>query len=157
MNIGSIIDKVNSTRLKHGVDILSSFHTRHTKSNNLEKVVNWLNSELQKACKDNQVFFQNYTKIDQNQTFYLKNLICKKPGITGTANNNTIIIGAHYDSRASNLNNTKVRAPGADDNASGVSGLLELARILSPFNLNYNIQFVLFSGEEQGKWGSIFM
>ncbi|MDX1373729.1 MAG: M20/M25/M40 family metallo-hydrolase, partial [Nitrososphaeraceae archaeon] len=156
MTIGSIIDNVNSTRLKNWVDILSSFHTRHTKSNNLENVVNWLNNELQKVCKDNRVLFQNFTKMDQNQTFYLKNLICKKPSITDTENNNTIIIGAHYDSRAANLNNTKVRAPGADDNASGVSGLLELARILSSFNLNYNIELVLFSGEEQGKWGSDF-
>lgn len=72
MNIGSIIDKVNSTRLKHGVDILSSFHTRHTKSNNLEKVVNWLNSELQKACKDNQVFFRTIPKSIKTKLFILK-------------------------------------------------------------------------------------
>jgi Zn-dependent M28 family amino/carboxypeptidase len=46
--------------------------------------------------------------------------------------------------------------PGADDNASGVSALLELARILSNMSLNNSIIFVLFSAEEQGKWGSIY-
>ncbi|MGZ5501484.1 MAG: M28 family metallopeptidase, partial [Nitrososphaeraceae archaeon] len=56
--------------------------------------------------------------------------------------------------RAEILNNTNTRAPGADDNASGVSALLELVRILSPLNLKYNLEFVLFSGEEQGLWGS---
>jgi Zn-dependent M28 family amino/carboxypeptidase len=52
------------------------------------------------------------------------------------------------------INNSTARAPGADDNASGVSALLEVARILSNVSLNHSIIFVLFSGEEQGKWGS---
>ena len=83
--------------------------------------------------------------------FYnLKNIACEKPGST----NNTIIISAHYDSRMENINNRPARAPGADDNASGVSALLEVARILSNISLNHSIIFVLFSGEEQGKWGS---
>jgi Zn-dependent M28 family amino/carboxypeptidase len=52
------------------------------------------------------------------------------------------------------INNSTARAPGADDNASGVSALLEVARILSDVNTDHSIIFVLFSGEEQGKWGS---
>ncbi len=75
-----------------------------------------------------------------------------KPGLT----NNTIIISAHYDSRMEDINNNTARAPGADDNASGVSALLEVARILSNVSLNYSIIYVLFSGEEQGKWGSTY-
>jgi Zn-dependent M28 family amino/carboxypeptidase len=92
--------------------------------------------------------------MDQNQTFPLKNIICKKQGISSFPHNNTLIIGAHFDSRSENINDTKVRAPGADDNASGVSALLELAQILLPMSLNNDIEFVLFSGEEQGQWGS---
>lgn len=153
-NIGSVIEKVNSTRLEKWIDNLSSFQNRHSKSDNLERVVNWLNSELQKVCKGNKVFFQNYTKIDQNQTFYLENIICNKQGTTASKYNNTIIIGAHYDSRSENISDIKINAPGADDNASGVSALLELAYILSSMHLNNNIEFVLFSGEEQGQWGS---
>ncbi|MEZ5389709.1 MAG: M20/M25/M40 family metallo-hydrolase [Nitrososphaeraceae archaeon] len=126
----------------------------HSKSDNLERVVNWLNSELQKVCKGNKVFFQNYTKIDQNQTFYLENIICNKQGTATSKYNNTIIIGAHYDSRSANISDIKISAPGADDNASGVSALLELAYVLSSMHLNNNIEFVLFSGEEQGQWGS---
>jgi hypothetical protein len=57
----------------------------------------------------------------------LKNIVCEKPGST----NNTIMISAHYDSRMEDINNTTARTPGADDNASGVSALLEVARILS--------------------------
>ena len=83
-------------------------------------------------------------------TYYLKNIACEKSGST----NSTIIISAHYDSRMEDINNSTARAPGADDNASGVSALLEVARILSNVSLNHSIIFVLFSGEEQGKWGS---
>ncbi len=150
-----ILDQVNSTKLKEWIDILSSFHTRNTKSSYIENVAYWLKSELQNLC-DGRVFFYNYTQIDQNQTFNLKNIICssKQELVTPPQNNKTIIIGAHYDSRAEILNDTNTRAPGADDNASGVSALLELVRILSPLNLKYNLEFVLFSGEEQGLWGS---
>jgi Zn-dependent M28 family amino/carboxypeptidase len=64
------------------------------------------------------------------------------------------MISAHYDSRMEDIYNSTARAPGADDNASGVSALLEVARILSNFGLDHSLIFVLFSGEEQGKWGS---
>jgi Zn-dependent M28 family amino/carboxypeptidase len=46
------------------------------------------------------------------------------------------------------------RAPGANDNASGVSATLEIASILYNINLKYDVQFVLFSGEEQSFLGS---
>jgi Zn-dependent M28 family amino/carboxypeptidase len=45
-------------------------------------------------------------------------------------------------------------APGANDNASGVASLLEIARVLYPLNLGKNVEFAFFSGEEQGLWGS---
>ena len=61
-----IIDQVNSTKLKEWIDTLSKFHTRHTKSNHIENVAYWLKVELQTVCKDNSVFFQNYTKIHPN-------------------------------------------------------------------------------------------
>ncbi|HJU58380.1 MAG TPA: M20/M25/M40 family metallo-hydrolase [Nitrososphaeraceae archaeon] len=157
-----LLDQVNSTKLKEWIDILSSFHTRNTKSNYTENVAYWIKNELQHLCKG-RVSFQNYIQNDQNQTFNLKNIICSKEGLASSSSssssspyyNNTIIIGAHYDSRAKNINDTDARAPGADDNASGVSALLELVRILSPLNLKINLEFVLFSGEEQGRWGSM--
>ena len=155
LQIDSILDQVNSTKLKEYVDILSSFPTRNTKSNYIDKAGYWLKDELQNLC-EGRVFFHNYTQTDQNQTFNLKNIICSKQSVSSSSSdyNKTIIIGAHYDSRAENINNTDTSAPGADDNASGVSALLEIVRILSPLNLKYNLEFVLFSGEEQGLWGS---
>jgi Peptidase family M28 len=148
--INSVIDQVNYTKLEKWVDDLSSFHTRHTKSGYIEDTAYWLKNELQSIC-EGKVYFHNFTQTDQRTDYHLKNIVCDKKGL---AADNLIIISAHYDSRMQDINYTNGRAPGADDNASGVSAILELARILSQIDLKNNIQFVLFSGEEQGQWGS---
>lgn len=64
-----------------------------------------------------------------------------------------VILGAHYDSRGTF---GQVRAPGGDDDASGVSALLSLARIFKSYNIQFKHSIVLafFSGEEQGLLGS---
>ena len=148
------VNQVNSTKLKNWVDNLSSFHTRHTKSEFIESVAYWLKNELQSACGDG-VYFHNYTQIDKETSYNLKNIICNKEGSMANGDSDPLIlISAHYDNRMQNISQTNARAPGADDNASGVAAILELARILSKVNLKNNIQFVLFSGEEQGQWGS---
>ena len=61
---------------------------------------------------------------------------------------------AHYDSRMESLADATSRAPGADDNASGVAAVLEVARLLAGVDLTDTVHFVAFSGEEQGLWGS---
>jgi len=58
----------------------------------------------------------------------------------------TYLICAHFDSVKG--------SPGADDNASGITGMLELARILSKFRFRHSIQFVAFDMEEDGSIGS---
>ena len=77
--------------------------------------------------------------------YNLKNIICKKDGNY----NKAILLCAHYDSRMNKKDDYTSRAPGANDNASGVSAILETARILYDVPTEYSIQFVLFSGEEQ--------
>jgi hypothetical protein len=160
------IAKVQPYNLEKTVRELSSFHTRHSESEFIDDAAYLLAEKLQGVCGTD-VFLQNFTIIPDKTIDYdeedlngshsqkpfsynLKNIGCVKPGST----NNTIIVSAHYDSRTKVLNDSKGRAPGADDNASGVSILLEVARILSNLSLEHRISFVLFSGEEQGKWGS---
>jgi Peptidase family M28 len=152
--IYSVLDQVNSTKLKNWIDDLSSFHTRHTKSDYIESVAYWLKNELQGVCHG-ETYFHNFTRIDQGISYNLKNIICDQyPGSTGRNNDHYILISAHYDSRMQDINQKNARAPGADDNASGVAAVLELARILSKLGPENNIQFAFFSGEEQGQWGS---
>jgi hypothetical protein len=72
-------------------------------------------------------------------------------------NAGVIVIGAHYDSITTNWGSGDVPAPGADDDASGVAALLELARIIgcSEQQPRATIIFVAFSAEEAGRLGSI--
>jgi len=61
------------------------------------------------------------------------------------------ILCAHYDSTSDDPERI---APGADDNASGVAGLLEAARILGRYRFRYTLRFVAFAAEEQKLTGS---
>lgn len=64
-----------------------------------------------------------------------------------------VIVGGHYDSRNQNINST-VNTPGAEDNASGCAGVIEVARALLPFKPERSILFMCYAGEEQGLHGS---
>lgn len=73
----------------------------------------------------------------RNNTYY--NVWTEVKG-TGVPGEDIIVIGAHYDSA--------VGTPGADDNASGVAGLLELARLTAGNPLKRTVRFVAFTLEE---------
>jgi hypothetical protein len=62
------------------------------------------------------------------------------------------LIGAHYDSVNEDVPCGK--APGANDNASGMAGVMELARVFSQLDTDISVVFVAFSGEEQDLLGS---
>ncbi len=66
------------------------------------------------------------------------NVIAVKPGLQNPSNE-VYVVGSHYDSK----NN-----PGADDNATGVAGILEMARIFSKYSFAKTVVFVAFDGEE---------
>lgn len=65
----------------------------------------------------------------------------------------TVLISAHYDSRGSF---GSVRAPGGDDDGSGTTALLGIARVIARKGVKFrkNVQLVAFAGEEQGLYGS---
>jgi hypothetical protein len=85
--------------------------------------------------------FEQYADTTYYQTYYVNevaysNVIC----VFGSQNLATIVVGAHYDVCG--------KQEGADDNASGVVGLLELARILKDDSLKYRIEMVAYTLEE---------
>ncbi|MFZ2421317.1 MAG: M28 family peptidase [Anaerolineae bacterium] len=65
--------------------------------------------------------------------------------------NDVYIIGGHYDSTSQSA---ATNAPGAEDNASGTAGVLEMARILARYPPQATVRFIPFAGEEQGLYGS---
>ncbi len=73
-----------------------------------------------------------------------ENVIAQLPGQLNP--DKTFVIGAHFD--------TVPGSPGADDNASAVAGLLEIARVLKDVRPDFSIEFVAFALEEVGLRGS---
>ena len=98
---------------------------------NLIKTQNYIYEQFVSFGYD--VSFQSYHVSGKK----VNNIIASKKGIIPTEK--TIILGAHYDSCDN---------PGADDNASAVAGLLEIARALSQAQTNKTIEFVAFVNEE---------
>jgi hypothetical protein len=85
-------------------------------------------------------------------TVQLENVIGTQVGTTFP--NEWIIVGAHYDSTNTNVSNTSNPSPGAEDNASGCAGVIEMARILKNYSFQRSIEFMCYGGEEQGLHGS---
>ena len=79
---------------------------------------------------------------------YATNVIGELPGDDPSE---IFLVVAHYDS----FSDEGGPSPGADDNASGVAGMLEVARVLSGFRLPYSVWFIAFTGEEIGFQGSL--
>jgi hypothetical protein len=146
------VDLVSRTNISEMINELTSFHNRHTKSQYINDAAEWITKKLKafdgnNDDDNNNVYYHEYTV----EPYKLKNVIYDKHGAT----NKILLFCAHYDTILQrDFEDSISRAPGADDNASGVSALLEASRIISHLNFEYSIRFVFFSGEEQGLWGS---
>jgi Zn-dependent M28 family amino/carboxypeptidase len=149
--INSQVNLVFKPNIQNSINALTSFHNRHSKSENISKVAEWLMDELKQTNKNaddtSTVYYHDYVEDQSN----LKNVIYHKQGST----NRILLFCAHYDTiLVRDITDTESRAPGADDNASGVCALIEMSRIISKLNFEHCIRLVFFSGEEQGYWGS---
>ncbi|KAF8270255.1 hypothetical protein EI94DRAFT_1723165 [Lactarius quietus] len=82
---------------------------------------------------------------------FAPNVICRYPSTEETTE--TVLISAHYDSRGSF---GSMRAPGGNDDGSGTTGLLSIARTIKRLGITFrsNVELVAFAGEEQGLYGS---
>jgi hypothetical protein len=91
-----------------------------------------------------------------NKPTLLGNVVATLKG-TNPNDNRIFLISGHLDSRASDVMNGAIDAPGANDDGSGVAAVVECARIMSQSAFPATIIFVAVSGEEQGLLGANFM
>lgn len=120
--------------VKKHVHFLSSIQParNHRNQKSLQKVLSYIRKEIQPYAPS--VRLQEYPVRNQKYANLIANI--------GPVDAETIVIGAHYDVCGDQ--------PGADDNASGVAGLLLLAKYLSENRaaLRYNYELVFYSLEE---------
>ena len=91
-----------------------------------------------------------------NRPILLGNVMATLKG-TDPKDNRIFIISGHLDNMRTNVMDSTGDAPGADDDGSGTSAVLECARIMSKHSFPATIIFVAVSGEEQGLFGSTYM
>jgi len=139
-NVQSLVDLVSSEQLERNVNDLSSFTTRYSLSSTVLQARDYIVNRFTAMGLEVQLhFFRNG---------YGENVIATLPGEPG---GDVVLCGAHYDSIPSSG-----AAPGADDNGSGTSAVLELARIFTSSGLRFQhtVRFIAWCGEEQGLLGS---
>lgn len=124
---------------------MASWGNRTTREKQNE-VADYLHRRL-KEHKGLDVYFHHYKDGDH----VYKNVVARIPGKKDPGA--VLVFCAHYDSHPAGLE-AGGRAPGVDDNATGVAVLLEGARILAGKPVNTTVELVFFSNEEQGHKGS---
>jgi len=161
-----IIDAVSADRIKQDVKTLADFGTRHTLSDTVSETRGigaarrWIKSEFETIssncnnCLD--VFYQkNLIPKGDNARIvhdvWISNVVAVQRGTTYP--NRFIIMSGDIDSRVSDPTNFTSDSPGANDNASGMAGTIEAARVLSNYQFENSIIYVGLSGEEQGLYG----
>ena len=161
-----IINAVSAERIKQDVKTLADFGTRNTFSDTVSNTRGigaarrWIKSEFEKistACNNClEVFYQKdlVTKEGNRRVphdAWIVNVVAIQRG--SKYPNRFIIMSGDIDSRASNTMNYTIDAPGANDNASGMAGTIEAARVLTKYQFESSIIYVGLSGEEQGLFG----
>lgn len=115
----------------------------------------YLLRKLREYAGERSVFAQNFTHVGyENDTLRLTNIIAA----FNTQSSDRIMLCAHWDTRPradEDSVDTETPIPGADDGASGVAVLLELARIMSANLPDVGVDIVLFDGEDYGEKGSL--
>ena len=165
-NLYDIIDNVSTIRIERDIKTLVNFGTRHTLSDTISKkrgigaARRWVKSEFERISNDCnnclEVFYQKnyYTPKDGERIIkpvWINNVVAIQRGKLNP--NSFIIMSGDIDSRISDPKNFIDDSPGANDNASGMAGTIEAARVLSKYTFNNSIIYVGLSGEEQGLFG----
>ena len=167
-DVRHMLDDVKAKNIEHTIDTLVGFGTRHTLSSQTDPnrgigaATQWVYEQLQQdaAASGGRLTVEKQTftqpaggRIPQDTD--ITNVIATLHGQQPASAGRMYVVSGHLDSRVTDVLNGTSDAPGADDDASGVAGVLELARVMSKHDFDATIVFAVFSGEEQGTFGSI--
>jgi Zn-dependent M28 family amino/carboxypeptidase len=165
-NLYDIIESVSAEHIQNDIQTLVDFGTRNTFSDTISATRGigaarrWIKSEFEtisKECEDClDVFYQKdlVTKSGNRRVphdAWVVNVVAIQKGTKYP--NRYIVMSGDIDSRGSDTMDFISDAPGANDNASGMAGTIEAARILSQYKFDNSIIYTGLSGEEQGLHG----
>ena len=160
-----IADAPSAERLERDITTLANFGTRHTLSDTVSNTRGigaarrWIKKEFEAISADcNSCLEVSYVgdlvKEDGRRIIRdtrVVNVIAVQRGTKYP--NKYVIMSGDIDSRVSDANDFTSDSPGANDNASGMAGAMEAARVLSKYEFPVSIIYAGLSGEEQGLYG----
>lgn len=161
-----IIQEISTKRLESDIVTLAKFGTRNTFSDTLSSTRGigaarrWIKQQfdqINKDCKNcMEVFYQkDFVTTNDGERVpkdtWIVNVVAIQKGTKYP--NRYIIMTGDIDSRNSDTMDFTGDAPGANDNASGMAGTIEAARVLSNYSFENSIVYLGLSGEEQGLFG----
>ncbi|MGA9651797.1 MULTISPECIES: M20/M25/M40 family metallo-hydrolase [Pedobacter] len=169
-DIDKMVKSVNADSLKSYITKMVSFGTRSTisdiksKTKGIGAARNWVVSKFDQFAKQSDgrlTAFLDTTTIKPDgkrvdQTILLGNAVAILKG-NDVNDKRVFVVSGHLDSRVTDVMNRVSDAPGANDDGSGVAGVIEAARIMSKYKFSATVIFVAVSGEEQSLLGSGFM
>lgn len=147
--VNEFIGQVNEFNIRSVIQKLSSYKNRYYKSKTGVESSNWLLSKWQDLAKD-RTDARAYTY--EHSRWPQPSVILEIKG----KSDDVIVVGGHADSVAGWFSRENAKAPGADDNASGIATTTEVARILleNGYVPEKTIMFMGYAAEEVGLLGS---
>tara|TARA_R110001583_G_scaffold77623_3_gene211202 strand:+ start:6236 stop:7594 length:1359 start_codon:yes stop_codon:yes gene_type:complete len=159
----------SAERIERDIKILVNFGTRHTLSDTISETRGigaarrWIKTtfeEVSKNCNNclEVSYLGDLVKADGRRIIKdtkVVNVLAIQRG--SLYPNRYVIMSGDIDSRVSDVNDFNSDSPGANDNATGMAGTIEAARVLSKYKFPVSIIYVGLSGEEQGLYGGKIM
>ncbi len=165
--VAAAVARVSPQRIERFVRTLVGFGTRHTLSDTVSDsrgigaARRWIQQELQACSKAGggrlQVTTDTHTtpaSARVPQPASVVNVVATLPGTHALSKERVMVVSGHYDSRATDVMDASSAAPGANDDASGVAAVMEMACVLADQQFDATLVFMAVAGEEQGLLGS---
>lgn len=165
--ISAVVTEISAKNIEASIRKLVGFGTRHTLSDaesetrGIGAARRWLQAEFERSSKESggrlQVAMDEFIQPPGERNPELTqvvNVVATLPGEQPEARDRIYVVSGHYDSRVSDPMNATADAPGANDDASGVAAVLEVARVMAQKKWDATIVFMAVAGEEQGLFGS---
>ncbi|MEV4272464.1 M20/M25/M40 family metallo-hydrolase [Micromonospora aurantiaca (nom. illeg.)] len=164
----ALLREIDSRRIEAVVRRLAAFGTRHTLSSQTDPVRgigaarDWIHAQLSgyAAASGGRMTVELQSYVQQPASRIpvpttITNVVATLRG--DVTPERVYVITGHYDSRATDVMDAVSDAPGADDDASGVAVVMELARVLSTRRTEATIVLAAVAAEEQGLYGSAYL
>ena len=153
----AIVAPVSPAQLRHTIEALVSFGTRHTLSSQTDPkrgigaALGWTKSQFESFGLETVRPCETFTGSRIPNPTPVCDMVAIHRGTERP--NDVVIIQGHIDSRVTDPLNFTSDAPGANDDGSGTAAVIEAARVLSKHKFPGTIVFATLSGEEQGLYG----